>query len=127
MKNLLLLYGSNADLLQIRQMVLRSAGHEARGTTDPNELAQFMQIAPPDVLILCHSLLEAERVRILGLIPLLCPETKALVLLAGQRSSPEAHHANLETIEGPKRLLEVIEQLAAIPDVQMSSVTKPAG
>ena len=127
MKHLLLLYGSNAELLEIRQMVLRSAGHEARGTTDPKELAQIMQIAPPDVLILCHSLLEAERVRILGLIPSLCPETKSLVLLAGQGSSPEAHHANLETIEGPKRLLEVIEQLAAIPAVQMSSVTKPAG
>ena len=127
MKHSLLLYGSNAELLEIRQMVLRSAGHESRGTTDPNELAQFMQFTSADVLILCHTLPEAERVRILGLIPSLCPKTKALVLLAGRRSSPEAHHANLETIEGPKRLLQVIEQLAAIPAVQMSSVTKPAG
>ena len=112
MNHSLLLYGRNAELLYVRKLVLRSAGHEVRIATEPQAVEQMIQKACPDVLILCHTLLDPERARVLDRMLSLCPGTKALILLAGKRSPPEGSHASLATLEGPRRLLEVVDRLA---------------
>lgn len=112
MHHSILMYGRDAELLEVRKMVLRTSGNDVLATTNPIDVEVFLRTKAIEVLILCHTVPEGERRRILNLIPLLSPGTKALVLIAGARSSPEEHHANLDTMEGPRRLLEAIEQLA---------------
>jgi hypothetical protein len=110
MRHPLLMYGHDAALLNTRQMVLQRTGNDVFATTRLTEVEEFLKTKSIDLLVLCHTLSVDERKSTLALIPCLCAETKALVLVAGAQCHEELH-ATLDCAEGPRRLLATVEHL----------------
>lgn len=97
-------------------MLLRSAGYTALGADTLQDAAQILLHEQIDVLILCHTISEADCRRTLAL-PV-SKTTKVLILNAGSYgcSTRLCHEFSflepLDTSEGPVQFLSTVDKLA---------------
>lgn len=109
-----LLYGNDTHLLRTRRWLVESSGLQVFATDQMLALNQIFTEHPIDVLVLCHSLSFEERERAKAIAQAHSPRTKVLVLAvteAGVRA--RSSDRMISTADGPKVLLDVVEQLAA--------------
>lgn len=108
-----LLFGKDTHLLRTRRWLVESAGFQVFATDQFLTLNQIFTEHPVDVLILCHSLSFEERERAKAIAQAHASMTKVLVLVSTEAgASAQSSERMLSTAEGPKRLLDAVEQLA---------------
>ncbi len=76
----LLIYGSDASLIQTRRWVLERVGHRVHTALQPEQFAQMLETEPADLIILCHSLSPHDRDAALSKATQLRPELGRLIL-----------------------------------------------
>lgn len=71
--------GYDSGLMASRSMLLRHAGYEVKDATSPREALQFAQSDQLDIILICHTVREAERKELITivrtqrrLVPILC-------------------------------------------------------
>lgn len=110
----LLLYGSDAKLLETRRMVLEREGYHISAITDPISTEPYLSKTPFDLLILCHTLSPDDCLRVLSLVRLRWPRISTLHLVRGASSRPET-------------LLAAVADVLAQSSGSGSSVAQSAG
>ena len=128
MQHQVLIYGHDRILLQTRELILRGAGFDVCVTDVLGEAQKFLATRPVDLLILCHSVDEAERATILATARAF-PKPPGILLLSvgiGSSVSPD-NNATFSTFEGPHNFLGVVCRLTheSVPDP--SSYSSPTG
>ena len=116
----ILLFGNDFHLLESRQWVFESAGYEVYATTSFLALDHILGIRPAslpiDLMILCHSLSIEECNRARSLARARFPRMEIVILAVNScvLHSTEGDTV-VDTAEGPRTLLETVEDLAKKP------------
>ena len=112
----ILLYGSDARLLQTRLLILQAAGFAVSLVQSLKDAKQTLAGDAPKVLVLCHTLLPDERTTLLKLAHAR-PQVRTLLLegvghadLIGERDEV------LPRYRGPKELVKAVTRLAALAE-----------
>src|SRR5690348_5140819 len=79
----MLLFGSDACLLESRRLLLEHAGYKVFSTLQLLELDQILSDTPIDLLILCHSLDKKKRESVDAVVRANHRKVKILALSAG--------------------------------------------
>lgn len=92
-------------------MVLASAGYEVMEATDLDEVKKILSAWPIDLLVLCHSLSDADCEEVSNELNAR-PRPKTLVLTAGPSGCSTATVGEvLDAREGPAKLLSTVKRL----------------
>lgn len=83
MTTLLLSVGRDATLLAIRNLMLSGAGYTAVGASTPEEFVDKFYAGDFDVVVLCYTVPEIERARIIQLVHAHSPSTPVVVMANG--------------------------------------------
>jgi hypothetical protein len=111
-----LIFGNNMTLLMTRELILRRAGLDICITTDHTDATRILASGPVHLLILCHTLREADRSAILSVAQSLQNDLKSLILVANQSSyAAFGQDATLSTFDGPDTLLAAVCGLTHTP------------
>jgi hypothetical protein len=112
MASLILNFGHDRTLLSTRGLVLSQDGFEVLSVTDSRQAIRLLAEHHVDLLVLCHTLGEPERQRILSAAHTADRETKALLLFTPSSDTvPPESPTCICSIDGPRRLLASIHQL----------------
>lgn len=116
MTHRVLIFGHDMTLLMTRELILRRAGLEICITTDHTEATRILASGPVHVLILCHTLREADLNAILSVARSLQRDLKFLLLVANESAyAPFGLDATLSTFDGPDTLLSAVCGLTHTP------------
>ena len=109
----ILVYGRDARLLETRSWVLQQAGFRVLCVMDLAEMEALVLTEPVRVLVLCHTLSEAERVDALRASARLRPTVQRMVMTANALTVPdEGQEETLSVYDGPRKLIQSVERLA---------------
>jgi len=116
----ILLFGNDSHLLESRQWVFESAGYEVYAATSflalDHILANHPGSLPIDLMILCHSLSTEECNRARSLALARFPKMEVVILAVHSCVSHTIEgDMVVDTAEGPRTLLENVEDLAIKP------------
>ena len=103
----ILVFGRDPALLESRALVLKQAGYKVRALSSWDE-AETTELV--DLMILCHSLREAERTMILRSAAAQWPSAKKLAMTP-LRGSVEGRVEVFNSFEGPAKLVERVRSL----------------
>ena len=109
-RELILIYGRDAHLLDTRCWVLEQAGYRVLSVSDLSEAQQAAEVEEARVLILCHSLSRADCQAAVEMAEAVAPQMKVLTLTAGKAAYTEP---SLSAFDGPRRLIEEVGKLCA--------------
>ncbi|RXH54295.1 hypothetical protein [Granulicella sibirica] len=114
----ILVYGRDLSLLETRCWVLEGAGFRVQGTADFAETMSVFKAEPPDLTILCHSLLPEQRKEALDATRAACPSRKMLVLSGGLGELPgHEETATIDAFDGPRVLVATVKRLLGETEV----------
>ena len=115
-----LLYGQDAQLLDIRRLVLERSGYRVDTKLNTAALDPPSSLMEADLLILCHSLSNEQFAAALNVARARSPTLRTLVLTVGHAGFPgQAAETAIDVMEGPARLVEAVRSL--VPGVTSSS------
>lgn len=110
-KPVILVYGRDSALLGTRRMVLASAGYQVTEAINFCEVEKILSERSIDLLILCHSLSEADCKEVSEKLQVE-PRPKALVLTAGPFGCHVGINAEItDAREGPAKLISTVKRL----------------
>jgi hypothetical protein len=116
MQRQVLIYGHDLILLRTRELILKQAGFEVCVTDLPGEVHRILATRQFDLLILCHTVDEAERSRILATVHASRKSLDILLLVAGfSGPASSEHEAIFGTLEGPQNFLGTVCRLTHEP------------
>lgn len=101
--------GHDAALLETRSLVLRSAGYSVESASSVDEAIQRFRAADFDLVVLCHSVPEQERHRLIRLIRDHGSSTP--VIFVSARSASADNFADLTIVNRPGGLLRAAHEL----------------
>jgi DNA-binding NtrC family response regulator len=108
-----LLFGNDLRLLESRRLVLESAGCTVYTAMRLLAVNQILTERPIDLLILCHSLTTEECERAKSVVEAQSPKVKVLILTAANFTQCNVRADGVVNAgEGPKALLECVNQMA---------------
>lgn len=108
---IVLVYGHELALLSLRRLVLASGGYDVLEASNFCEVKSNLLVRPVDLLVLCHSLSNADCEEISQELAAR-PGPKTLVLTAGPFSGCAAIPGKaLNVMEGPTKLLSTVSLL----------------
>jgi hypothetical protein len=109
----ILLYGSTRNILEARQLVLQTLGHQVSIATDLTELHRIVSSANHlDLLVLAHSLSKHECGRAIMLTHARWPRMRNCVLSSLDINSPDELSEEVSAaLRRPARLGKTLEQL----------------
>ena len=111
-----LIFGHDMTLLMTRELILRRVALEICITTDHTEATRILASEPVHLLILCHTLREAERSAILAVAHSLQKDLTSLLLVANESgNAPFGQDVTLSTFDGPYTLLAAVCRLTHTP------------
>lgn len=103
----ILVFGRDLALLDTRALVLKQAGYKVKAFSSWEEAPETEAV---DLMILCHSLTEAERTTILRSAAAQWPSARKLAM-APLRGSVEGMAEVFNSFEGPAKLVERVRNL----------------
>ena len=116
MQHQVLIYGHDQILLRTRELILRGAGFDVCVTNAPDHARAILAIHQVDLLILCHSVDDAERAKILAIANASPKRPSTLLLSAGGISSASSENtAVFSTLDGPQNFLGTVCRLTHEP------------
>ena len=107
-RDLILIYGRDAHLLDTRRWLLEQAGYRVLSVSGLSEAQQAVDDAK--VLVLCHSLSRADCQAAVEMAKAVAPQMKVLTLTAGK---PAYTEPSMSAFDGPRRLIEELGKLCA--------------
>lgn len=107
-----LLFGNDSHLLRSRRWLVESLGFKVFATDNILTLHQIFTEHPVDVMVLCHSLSPEESERAKAMAREYSPGTRVLILAVSEAHIGPENKCAVSVAEGPKALLEAVEQLA---------------
>jgi hypothetical protein len=116
MQHQVLIYGHDLILLRTRELILKRAGFDVCVTDLPGDVQRILATRHVDLLILCQTVNEAERSRIMATAHA-CQKSLSTLLLApgvGNSSSSE-NDTIFSTLDGPQRFLGAVCRLTHEP------------
>ena len=117
MKDTVLSFGADAELLWLREIVLQHAGFNVFSTSDPTQAVLEIQSGHCGVLLLCHSL-ENEVRRDCKRISQSCPEGRIVAITNDKVSElPVNTDAFVYGLEGPEALIAALRGESSEPSV----------
>ena len=127
MPHQVLIYGHDQILLRTRELILRGHGFDVRVTDVPGELFTILATRPLDLLILCHSVDEIERSRILATAHASQKGLSTLLLAVGVGNSfsDSENDAIFSTLDGPQNFLGTVCRLTHEPAPSSPATTSP--
>ena len=108
--------GRDPELLRLRSALLRSAGYNVRTEPDSALTTEVLENADFDLIILCHTIPDDDRWRLISDIRS-CDQSMPILLL---RANGETllHPAELHSLDGPEALIEKVGKLLKAPQNQ---------
>jgi hypothetical protein len=105
-------YSGDSRLVETRKMVFERAGFRTAVATDPSELEAILRQGPVGVLVLCHSLPDAECERADRFVHENYPRTRVLLLNSGfSNCSLRPPDQDYDSLRGPEGLLSTVSSL----------------
>jgi hypothetical protein len=119
----ILIVGHDDHLLATRQWVLQTRGYQVVTVQDPAAIQKIPATAPVRLLVLCHTLSEAECETASRLANARWPGLKSLTLLADTSRTPSGILGQLlHTMDGPGKLLSMVtEAVGTSADLQRAT------
>ena len=106
--------GKLPELLSLRAAVLQSAGYAVFTTTDPQEAAARIGKTDCGVLLVCYSLQDEWRERLVQRFRELCPEGRIIAITNRPvAESPKDADELVYGVEGPEILIDAVRGKAA--------------
>jgi DNA-binding response OmpR family regulator len=112
-----LMYGTDAFLLETRRLVVASAGYRVSCVLGLPDLEHVLEIRHPDLVILCHSLSPDLQEQACRLVRRISPESRIILLSTFSRNAPRAASV-VNCFDGPERLISAMAELASRPVAQ---------
>ena len=109
-RELILIYGRDAHLLDTRGWVLEQAGYRVLRVSSLFQAQQAAEFEDARVLILCHSLSGADCQAAVEMAEAVATQTIVLTLTAGKAAYTEP---SMSAFDGPRRLIEEVGKLCA--------------
>jgi DNA-binding response OmpR family regulator len=100
--------GSDAELLWLRNAVLRSAGFDVTTTGDEDDALTKIRQGDCGVLLLCYSLSEPSRRELVGTFRQYCPNGRIVAITNTKLDKPEFADSLVFGVEGPEALIEAL-------------------
>jgi response regulator RpfG family c-di-GMP phosphodiesterase len=121
----ILLAGQDVRLLETRAAVLRKTGAEVV-YCEGSQVCNIVVSEMPDLVVLCHSLLEVEAEAIADQVHECCPKARVLLVvsqMADERQNGDAKF-DATSLSEPRRLVvRVTELLRGLPYQQVREIT----
>ncbi len=121
----ILLAGQDVRLLETRAAVLRKTGAEVV-YCEGAQVCNIVVSEVPDLVVLCHSLLEVEAEAIADKVHEYCPKTRVLLVvsqMADERQNGDAKF-DATSLSEPRRLvIRATELLRGLPYQQVREIT----
>jgi hypothetical protein len=112
MQHQVLIYGHDQILLRTRELILRGAGYEVCIAEELAEAREILSSRPIDLLILCHSVDEFERSKLLAFAHACQKNLSTLLLATCVGSYPlSADETVFGTLEGPRNFILTVCRL----------------
>ena len=113
----ILVYGSDPLLVDTRTMVLEKAGYAVFTAREASDVERIVLSQKISLIVLCHTLSSEKCETALELAESRRPAIRSLVLTAGTTPCSErSQDAVLSAFDGPRRLVETVENLLqAVP------------
>ncbi len=109
-RELILIYGRDAHLLDTRGWVLEQAGYRVLSVSSLSDAQQAAAVEDVRVSILCHSLSRADCEAAGTMAQAIAPQMIVLTLTAGKSAYSEP---SMSVFDGPRRLIEEVGKLCA--------------
>lgn len=104
--------GADTALLEMRRLILEKHGVKVSIATQAEEARELLRHEEIDLVIFCYTLSKEECDEATEMLKALRPDAKTLSLEAGQWTcADEIADAVVSMLDGPKKLLEVVDQL----------------
>lgn len=111
---LILLYGSDRRLIETRELVLRRAGFDVHAAMQLSEFEQAGNRSTPEVIVLCHTLMQKECDEALKVVRSRWPKAQQLVLTAGSRGCTDRNVSDvMDAADGPEQLINHVAHLVS--------------
>jgi DNA-binding response OmpR family regulator len=111
-KAFILCYGSDMSLLDLRCRILLQAGYKSSACCTCEQVSETLSAGGVWLLLLCHTLAEAEQQRVIRLAQNHKETPEVLILFAGDGIEREARGLSYLGIDGgPRALLERVRLL----------------
>jgi DNA-binding response OmpR family regulator len=108
----ILAFGHDTTLLQTRELILQHDGFDVVTASEYAEASRILSEQPVDLVLLCHTVREAERQSMLSLAHAVRPDAQVLVLVrASFDNLTQGHDATLCTVGNPRTLLAAVHEL----------------
>jgi hypothetical protein len=116
----ILIVGHDEHLLATRQWVLQTRGYQVLTVHEPGTIQKVPLSAPVRLVVLCHTLSDAERELATTAAAARWPGVKTLTLVAESGRMPSGILGQLlHTMDGPAKLLSMVtEAVGSSADVQ---------
>ena len=101
--------GTDAELLWLRDAVLRYEGFDVDTTLDLKEALDRIKQRDCGVLLLCYSLPLLARKRLAETFRVNCPNGR-IVTITNEKSEPEFSDVFVYGVDGPETLIEAIRK-----------------
>jgi CheY-like chemotaxis protein len=109
----ILVYGKDENLLNTRSLLLQSTGRRVKQATTYEGLRMILQAVPVNVIVLCHTLSEADCLAALDTAAKLRPGIKSLVLTSRHSKCGEQYLATvISDFLNPGLLISVTNKLS---------------
>ena len=106
--------GSIPELISLREQILDSAGYEVFSTTIPQEADLLIERRHCDVLLICYSLSDDWRKRLIEKFRANCPQGRVVVITDHPVAQiPNEAAALVYGVDGPEALMDTVEGKAA--------------
>ncbi len=106
----LLSIGADPSVLATRSDVLKRAGYLVSTATSETSARKIMGEAGFDLVVVCHSLAPADRMKVILSAKSSGSQPKIIAIHRGDERDPSAD-ANVHSLDGPDKLLETIAEV----------------
>jgi CheY-like chemotaxis protein len=108
----LLSIGVKRDLLTLRNEVLRSEGYNVRAATSASEALHLFDRGDFDLVVMCHSLPEEDKLRVLTRVKKIAPLTPVVIVRLDGEAARQAD-ASVHSLDGADAFLKCVAGLLA--------------
>jgi DNA-binding response OmpR family regulator len=114
--HLLLSVGNDPELMKVRSLVLLQAGYALREARNGQEAVKIFADGDFDLVIICHTVPEEARIRLIKTVRLESPSAKIIVIRKDGELSARMADETVHSLDGPEALLQTVKQSLAKPN-----------
>jgi DNA-binding response OmpR family regulator len=110
---LLLSVGADPELMKIRSLILLNAGYAVRDATSVRQALKVFEAGDFDLVLICHSIREQERLQLIEAIRVTSSSAKIIVIRQTTANSAVLADETVHSLDGPEALLNAVAHTLA--------------